>query len=92
MNEESYLMIFLFGLLSGINPYLKLLALVISYSWNPNEQLGLFYDNKWIVLLTSKGDSGASPTPNMPALHLIIINNYSNQTIVSDIVALLVAI
>ena len=28
------------GLLAGVKPRVKLLALAIPYSWNPNEQLG----------------------------------------------------
>ena len=58
------------GLLSGVMPHLKLLALVIPYSGNPKVRydivvsLGPFYINKNHVcypdfLLASKGDFGA---------------------------------
>ena len=57
----------LLGLLSGVKPHLKLLAMVIPYSWNPRVRydivfsLGPFYINKKqffypCFLLTSKGD------------------------------------
>ena len=60
----------LLGLPSGVKPHLKLLALVIPYSGNPNVRYGIvfslgpFYINKGQVcypcfLLTSKGDFGA---------------------------------
>ena len=59
----------LLGLLSGVKPRMKLLALSISYSWNPNEQLGnvfilgLLNVNKWSFLGTSNGDFGAKAPP-----------------------------
>ena len=57
------------GLLAGVKPRVKLLALSISYSWNPNEQLGNvffrgpFNINKWSFLGTSKGDFGVKAPP-----------------------------
>ena len=57
------------GLLAGVKPRVKLLALSISYSWNPNEQLGdvfflgPFNINKWSFWGTSKGDFGVKAPP-----------------------------
>ena len=48
---------------------MKLLALSISYSWNPNEQLGNvfflgpFNINKWSFFGTSNGDFGVKAPP-----------------------------
>ena len=64
----------LLGLLSGVKPHLKLLALVIPYSGNPKVRydlvisLGPFYINKsqfcyHCFLLTSKGDFGVKAPP-----------------------------
>ena len=64
----------LLGLLSGVKPHLKLLALVIPYSGNPRVRydivfsLGPFYINKNqfcypCFLLTSKGDFGVKAPP-----------------------------
>ena len=64
----------LLGLLSGVKPHLKLLALVIPYSWNPKVRyyivfsLGPSYINKSqfcypCFLLTSEGDFGVKAPP-----------------------------
>ena len=64
----------LLGLLSGVKPHLKLLALVIPYSGNPKVRyyivfsLGPFHINKIqfcypCFLLTSKGDFGMKAPP-----------------------------
>ena len=64
----------LLGLLSGVKHHLKLLALVIPYSGNPNVRYGIvfslgpFYINKKqfgypCFLLTSKGDFGVKAPP-----------------------------
>ena len=48
--------------MAGVKPRVKLLALAIPYSWNPNEQLGNdfflahFNINKWSVL--GRGSTG----------------------------------
>ena len=64
----------LLGMLSGVKPHLKLLALVIPYSANPKVRydivfsLGPFYTNKSqfcyaCFLPTSKGDFGVKAQP-----------------------------
>ena len=67
--ETTAVLLPLLGLLSGVKPRLKLLALSISYSWNPNEQfdnvfiLGPFNINKLSFWGTSKGDFGVKAPP-----------------------------
>ena len=67
------------GLLAGIKPRVKLLALAIPYSWIPNEQLGNYFFlgpfniNKWILVGTSKGDYRVKAPPQACQQNVFVI-------------------
>ena len=68
----------LLGLLSGVKPHLKWLALVIAYSGN----LQVRYD-----IVFSRAPFYINKTPNLPAIHFRDTYGTSNQPMGSNILA-----